>query len=98
MARIISDYNNYVPKNTSAQTLHSGAGKVHAVIATTTGTVESVTLYDNTAASGNVLIALDLRNDTPLILIYPAERPLRFYTGLTVKTSTNAQCHLITEA
>jgi hypothetical protein len=98
MARIYADYHNYVPPNTAAQTLHSGAGKVHAIVATTSGTVESVTLYDNTAAAGNVLLVLSLRNDSPLAIIYPAERPLRFHTGLTVATSTNAACHVITEA
>jgi hypothetical protein len=97
MARIRSDYNNYVPAGTT-QTIHSGAGKLHAVLASTSsGTASAVTLYDNTAGSGNILLKLNLTNGAPANIIFPAERPLRFYTGLTIVTDAYSVCFVITE-
>ena len=99
MTRYInSDYNNYVPPNTAASTLHTGAGKVHAIVVTADSSGQSLILYDNTAASGNVLITLYLNANHPIIIIYPDHRPLTFSAGLTAVTTANCAAHLVTEA
>jgi hypothetical protein len=97
MARIISDYNNYLPVSTT-KTLHSGSGKVHAILATSDSSTGMVTIYDNTAASGSILFQISLNSTTPAFIILPAERPLRFHTGLTVVTDANTRCLIISEA
>ena len=100
MTRYIkSDYNQYVAANNAGSTLHTGAGKVRAIIATARATsAESVTLYDNTAASGNVLIRVNVTDGDPAIIILPVNYPLTFTTGLTVVTSTNCDAFILTEA
>ena len=100
MTRYIkSDYNQYVPANTASQALHNGSGKVRAIIATaTSGTSGALTLYDNTAASGNVLIKVNVTNGHPAIIILPANYPLVFTNGLTAASSANVEAFVLTEA
>jgi len=66
--------------------LHSGAGKVLTIIATTTQTsgVQTITLYDNIASSGSVLIKLRVPQTSCLNINFAPDRALTFSTGLTI--------------
>ena len=99
MTRYInSDYNQFVAAGSSS-TLHTGAGKVRAILATNSiATYQALTLYDNTAASGNVLFTAYVGATMPLIIILPNDLPLVFSTGLHVVTGANTQAMIITEA
>lgn len=97
MAKIVSDYTNYLPVGATV-TLKVGAGKVHAIVAfgtTTTGTF--VTFYDNTSASGNTLLVCCVSIYHPSIIIYPSHLALKFTVGLTVVTTAGSICHVVTE-
>ena len=82
-------YSQYCPINTGTL-LRTGAGEVHALIFTTSNaTAEAVTIYDNTAGSGNILLKLNLVAQGPIAIFLPPSMPLRFSTGLYVSTGTN---------
>jgi len=89
---------NYVPKN-STKTIHSKAGKLRGVILTGDG-AGTITFYDNTSGSGTVLLVLDLQGYflLPSFLDFNVLTPLTFSTGLTIVTSANLRCFVITEA
>jgi len=76
----------FIPAGGGAVTLHSGSGKVLAVIATTTQTsgVQTITLYDNIASSGPVLIKLRVPQTSCLNINFASDRALAFSTGLTI--------------
>jgi len=76
----------FIPAGGGAVTLHSGAGKVLAVIATTTQTsgVQTITLYDNIAPSGSVLIKLRVPQTDYLNIDFAPDRALSFSAGLTI--------------
>jgi hypothetical protein len=94
---IENDFNQYVAPSTS-RTLHSGAGWLRTIIVTgESTTIGTCTIYDNTAASGNVLYACKVRIDASVIIILPLETPLRFTTGLTVVTDAEARAYLLAE-
>ena len=98
MRYINSDYNQFVGASGSS-TLHTGAGKVRAILATnSSATAQTLTLYDNTAASGNILFAASVASPMPLVIILPIDFPLSFSTGLHVTTGANTQAMIITEA
>jgi hypothetical protein len=76
----------FIAAGGGAVTLHSGAGKVLTVIATTTQTsgVQTITLYDNIASSGPVLIKLRVPQTNCLNMDFAPNRALTFSTGLTI--------------
>jgi len=76
----------FIPAGGGAVTLHSGAGKVLSVIATTTQTsgVQTITLYDNIASSGSVLIKLRVPQTDYLNINFAPDRGLTFSAGLTI--------------
>ncbi|MEW5870729.1 MAG: hypothetical protein AB1894_15760 [Chloroflexota bacterium] len=91
---IQADYNGYVPASTT-KTIHTGPGQVLSILATTTnGAAQTITLYDNTAASGDILLTINLIAYGPVIIILPLEHRLRFDTGLTVVTPATVTCHV----
>lgn len=96
--QLYSGSGQYIPKNTT-KTLHSKAGKIHAILITgdNSGTV---TLYDNTGGSGTILLVLDfvIYYSNPTLIQFDRIMPLLFTTGLTVVTSANVRCFIITEA
>jgi hypothetical protein len=94
--KIFAGSDNYVPKATT-KTIHSGPGKIHHIIISTDGT-GLVTFYDNTAGSGTKLLELDCNNILPLDIQMDKLLPLVFTVGLTITTSANARCFVITEA
>jgi hypothetical protein len=98
MSRTIhSGYNQYIAPGSST-TLHSTSGKLRSLLLTgESTTIGSITIYDNTVASGNVLYAAKLRIDAPITIILPLETPMIFETGLTVVTDANASAFLLTE-
>ena len=82
-------YNQYCPASTGTL-LRTGAGEVHALIFTCANTTaESVTIYNNTAGSGNILIKFNLEQRSPIVIFFPPHMPLQFTTGLYVSTGTN---------
>ena len=99
MTRYIhSDSGQYITIGTT-KTLHTGSGKILAIIATnTSSTPASLTLYDNTAASGTVLAVFSISYLTPLIIILPQNTPITFTTGLTAVTGATILAFIITEA
>ncbi|MFC1879385.1 hypothetical protein ACFLZW_05680 [Chloroflexota bacterium] len=99
MTRYIkSDYNQFVAGGSST-TLHTGVGKILAMILTTTNVApETTTIYDNTAAAGNVLLTLNVTNTAPVFIIFPPKYPPVFKTGLTIVTAANTDAFIITEA
>lgn len=82
-------YNQYCPANTGTL-LRTGAGELHALLfSTTNATAEALTLYDNTAGSGNILLKLNLVASAPIIIFFPPAQALKFSTGLYVSTGAN---------
>jgi hypothetical protein len=94
--QIFANYANYVAKNTT-KTIHSKAGKLRAILVTGDA-VGTVILYDNTSGSGAVLLVLDVMVAQPQLISFDILTPLTFATGLTIVTSANARCFVITEA
>jgi hypothetical protein len=72
--------------HTAAATVHTGAGLLLALlISHSQATVQTVTLYDNTAASGTVLLAVDVEpTRSPIYLRFPRNLAPAFSTGLHV--------------
>lgn len=65
--------------------LHQGRGYLLGVIATTAESQpQAVTLYDNTQASGSILLRLIVRLDQPLVLQFPSYMAPRFTSGLSI--------------
>ncbi len=80
--------------------MSTGRGFVHGIILSSaaTGAIESLTLYDNTDATGNVLIKINSYHYDPAVILFDRIRPLAFTVGLTAKTSTNGDAFVILEA
>jgi hypothetical protein len=97
MRYIKSDYNQFLDSAAST-TLHTGAGKIRAIMITCSSTTPaSLTLYDNTAASGNVLLIASVSTYSPFILVLPKNYPLIFDTGLHGVCATNVRAFILTE-
>jgi hypothetical protein len=97
--QLYNGYTNYVPANTSSKLLHSGAGKVHAILLTgQNATADSLTLYDSLTAVGNVLVKLNVSLYAPVVVHLDRLLPLVFSTGLTAVTTTGACAFVLTEA
>lgn len=83
---------------TTTKTLHTGPGKILAVLfscGNTTGDV--ITLYDNTAGSGTVLAVFHSILGAHVFFVYPPNACPVFTVGLTAVTGS-ARAHIITEA
>jgi hypothetical protein len=70
----------------STATLHSAAGRLLAfLIAHTQTSIQTVTFYDNTAASGTKILVVDVsRNETPAYIVFERDAGIAFSTGLHV--------------
>jgi len=98
MRQIYSGKSQYVPPGVTARQLHTGRGKVFAVIASTTATVATtVALYD-TLTSGGGLFAAAVSPNAPLVIFFPQNTPLVFETGLQATTAAGTFQTVITEA
>jgi hypothetical protein len=70
----------------SSATLHSAAGRLLGFLISHTQTsIQTVTFYDNTAASGTVILTVDVsHNETPRYTTFPRDAAIPFSTGLHV--------------
>ena len=96
MPKIDSDYNNYIPASTT-KTLATGVGKVLAIIFSTSAASAILTIYDNTAGSGNVLFAGYATSSTPLVIFFDKLMPLTFTVGCTGVTPAASVAYVMTE-
>ena len=80
-----NDLNQYVPKST-ATTLHSVPGWIRTIIVNgDSTTVGQVTIYDNTAASGTVIMKLNVDPaQCPYYVEFPRNAGIAFSTGMHV--------------
>ncbi|MEA3438860.1 MAG: hypothetical protein U9R58_01100 [Chloroflexota bacterium] len=72
---------------TSNTNIHTGAGSVISlIISHSEAAAQTITLYDNTIASGTVLAAFKVAPEaSPKQITFPVPYYLRFSTGLTVE-------------
>ena len=100
--QLYNGYSNFVPKNTASQVLHSGRGFIHTIIASVDGaaggTNGTLTIYDNTAASGNILFRVHPYLNNPVFIELERTHVLKFLTGLTVVTSAYVDAFILSEA
>lgn len=97
MARVRATASNYVPPG-SSRVLVSGACRVHGILATGLSTTPGLfTLYDNTAASGTVLLAGNVSTYAPLVILLPEMEALACATGLAATADANCRVFLILE-
>ena len=96
MAKIYAGSANYVAKATT-KVIHAAPCKLRAIILSgdATGTV---TFYDNTTATGTILMVLDVVANQTKEIILDNLMPIVCATGLSIITSANARCFVITEA
>lgn len=77
-----------VTTNVTANTnIHSGGGTViHLIINHSESTAQTVTLYDNTVASGTIIASFKVAPEaSPANIMFPRRFYLRFSIGLTVE-------------
>lgn len=68
-------------------TAKSGAGTLHSVCINTVASTETITIYDNTAASGTkIAVITEASGQSPSCLVFD----VAFSTGLTLVTATAA--------
>jgi len=101
MTRILNnDYNQYVDPS-SSDTLHTGEGWIRAIFLFSNNSSEptytDLTLYDNTAASGNILFFATANINRYVSVIFPLETPLKFSTGLHAVTDAYGHAYILTE-
>jgi hypothetical protein len=81
------------------KTLHSGPGKIYAIIVTCNNTTPAaIAIYDNTVAGSFVIATWTVSAYAPLVLFFPQNTPLVFETGLTIAAATGVNAYLLTEA
>ena len=98
MAAILTSRANYCAAG-AAKTLVTGAGRLLSIIATTTSAMPvSITIYDNTAGSGNILMILTLTSAQPIVIFYPRGLEPSVTTGLTLSVPADTTCHCSTLA
>jgi len=83
---LVSSKNSFLASGADAATLAVGSGVVFAVIASTDQeSLETFTLYDSLAASGDILFQASCHPGAPVSVIrFPANMPAAFSTGLTL--------------
>jgi hypothetical protein len=76
----------YLAAGGSTATLHSAAGRLIAVLVShAQATVQTVIFYDNTAASGTVILSLYVDpTNCPYYLELPRDQAIPFSTGLHI--------------
>ena len=70
----------------STATLHTAAGRLLAfLISHTNAAVQTVTFYDNTAASGTIILQVDVHpNESPTYVEFHRDAGIPFSTGLHI--------------
>ena len=76
----------YLAAGGSSATVHSAAGRLLAfLVSHAQGTVQTVTFYDNTAASGIVILAVNVDpTESPAFIAFDRNAGIEFSTGLHV--------------
>jgi hypothetical protein len=88
---------NYVPA-TSVAVIHTKAGKLRGILFNASG-AGSIVFSDNNTGGAPILLTLNApAAQAPVFLDFPMYTPLVFAHGLTVVTSANVNCLVITEA
>jgi len=93
MAKTIYNGTYLAAAGGAARTVHSAAGRLLAVLVShAQGAVQTVTFYDNTAASGTVIMKLNIEPYLcPYYIEFPRNAGIAFATGLHV---VNGWCNL----
>jgi hypothetical protein len=95
MAKVQADSNNFIGSGSAAGSFHGKPGKLLGVIASTAAaSTETVVIYDNTTASGDVLLTLNVNETAPIFLFFPPGLELEF-TALSVDPA-NCDVFLLT--
>ena len=83
---------NYFGKRVTAAPIITGKGLLHGLLVShAEEDPQTVTIYDNTAASGTVLLVLYVaREQCPALLLFPRREAIPFTTGLSA-TYTNCE-------
>jgi hypothetical protein len=86
MAKTIKDGAHLTGAGMAASTVHSAAGRLLAILVShAQATVQTVTIYDNTAASGTVIMKLSVDPARcPYYVQFPRNAGIPFGTGLHV--------------
>ena len=77
-------YRNITTNTTTV--VKSGAGILHAVIINAPAATGTITIYDNTAASGNIIATITMVAGQAISIPYN----IFFSTGLTIVTAVSA--------
>jgi hypothetical protein len=86
----------YFAATTTGTVLKYGAGQVHRLLVGAPGSSTTITIYDNTSASGTVLWSGTFPSGgSPIPLFLEMEFP--FYTGLTIVITTNVAVTIVYE-
>ena len=97
MSKIYASSSQFAPPSTTT-TVAPSAGKLYSIIASSSvATLTTITFYDNTAGSGDILHILYMVGDSPFSVNFPALMPLTFGTGLTIVCGANTNCSVIVE-
>jgi hypothetical protein len=74
--------------------VHTGSGKLVALLLSTSAANALFTIYDNTAASGTVLLNISLNAyESPAYIRFPDDLPLTFATGLYLSVPASSYAH-----
>lgn len=79
----------YYTATTPDNAIHSKAGILRGFLinATSNSAVCTVTFYDNTTATGTVLLTVDVHGTSPFYVMFPRDFAIRFTTGLSLTLS-----------
>lgn len=85
---------NYQQHLSSSTLVHTGSGLLAGLVVSmhAASTTLTLTCYDNTAASGTILLRLNLSPDAvaqPFVLFFPDRFAPRFSTGLYLQLSAS---------
>ena len=89
MSTLHNTYKNFFPAGSGAATVHTTPGLLLAILASTAAASDTITLYDSSTTSGDVLLTMHLRPDAPVRLFTPENMPFTFWKGLTVDPSAS---------
>jgi hypothetical protein len=84
---LVFAYQNITAAAPTTTTVKSGPGYLHAVCVNTPAATGTITMYDNTTATGAKIGTITSYANTPRCFTYDVQ----FWLGLTVVTATAAQ-------
>ena len=86
---------NHFGKRVTAAPIITGSGLLHGfLVSHNQATVQTLTFYDNTAASGTVLLTAYIAPEVnPVFILWPRRHSVPFTTGLSA-TYTNCELNV----